>query len=957
MVRNATSTASRAPKRTARGGVAKARARTGGGKAAKTVADSLFWQGPLDPSNYARPWFKRSGLAAKVGEALASARIPAGGESKVLVPLSRRLLAEGREAIKARFLKDNDGPLYVGSYALLMDSLVSNLFKRVLGGDAARLALVATGGYGRGGLAPHSDIDLLFLTTVQPGKATTRKIETLLYILWDSGLEVSQAIRSMRQQLRAVDEDITIRTALLEARFLAGDRAMFDELMERFDNEVVADSGGEFIALKLKERDARHARNGDHRYMVEPNIKEGKGGLRDLHTLYWIARYAYRVGSIDEMIERGVLSVREAREFSNAERFLVTVRCHLHLRANREDDRLTFDAQMDIAPALGFRKGKGSSAVERFMRRYYLAAKAVGNLTRIFCAAFAADFNPATREDMPQLPANLVPEPFSIGAGRLHLPPAFHFRDRPELMMGMFEIAQETGLDIHPDALRKLHASLGLVDDAYRRNRGANASFLAILASRRSPERVLRLMNESGFIGKFMPDFGRIVALMQFDMYHSFTVDEHTIHAVGILNSIEEGRLAEIAPVATAAAREINQRRELYVAMLLHDIAKGRGGDHSALGEKVARQVCPRLGLERESTETVAWLVRNHLLMSETAFRYDLNDPSTIDGFAEAVQSPERLNLLLILTVADIRAVGPNVWNDWKAALMRTLYARTMAVLRGEDPAGELRQIETQAKSRLREALARRWSAKRADEHIELFYDSYWTGFDHETHLRHAAMFKEHAKRGSPISVSLTPDRRRNATELVVITVDDAGLFSRIAGGVAALGASIVDARIITRKDGLTLDSLWLQDRDRKAITAPAELGTLRKGLEQALSGLLDIQAATDRRARQTPSRIRRITAPTRVLASNAASKTHTVLEINGKDAPGLLYKLTGRMAELGLQIQMASVSTYGNRVVDVFYVKDAFGLKIENEERLERIRRELAEVLEESDPAGVAAA
>lgn len=915
------------------------------------------WLQSLKPSQYAKSWFDETGFAHKAEAAIASTRLKKGEEKERLLPVARALLAEGREAIKARFSEDNDGAIYVGGYALIMDSIVSSLFRRIASDAPSGFTLMATGGYGRGELSPASDIDLMFLTAVQPDRKTTGLIETLLYILWDMGLTVGHASRSLRQQLKAVKDDLTIRTALLEARYLAGDNALFDELMGKFHDDVVSSTAAEFITSKLRERDTRHARNGNHRYVVEPNIKDGKGGLRDLHTLFWIARYAYRVESIDAMIDHGVLSKSEAREFANAQRFLWTVRCHLHLRAGREDDRLTFDAQMDIAPELGFQKRRGMNGVERFMRRYYLAAKAVGNLTRIFCAAFAADITPTTRPLLMQLFTNRAPKPFSVDNARLTLPADFRFREQPLLMMRMFEIAQESDFDIHPDTLRKLHSSLRLVDAAFREDPEVNASFLNILSSRRSPERVLRLMNESGFIGKFMPDFGRIVAMMQFDMYHSYTVDEHTIHAFGILNGIETGGLAEIAPVATAAIKEINLRRELYVAMLLHDIAKGRGGDHSILGAEVARQVCPRFGLSDDATETIAWLVRYHLLMSETAFRYDLNDPSTIMNFAKEVQSPERLNLLLVLTVADIRAVGPNVWNGWKAALMRTLYTRTMAVLRGENADDEIRHIEAEAKLRLHKALEDTWSEEEIYDHVGMFYSSYWTGFELESHRRHAAMFRDHMKKDSLLSISLTPDLHRNATEIVIITADDAGLFSRIAGGVASLGANIVDARITTRKDGLALDAFWVQNQDRQAITDPARLDALRDRLEQALTGMLDITEATDRRRSQTPSRIRQIAAPARVLVSNQASTNHTVIEINGKDGPGLLHKLTSKMVELGLQIQMASVSTYGDRVVDVFYVKDGFGLKITSETRLDKIRQELLRVLQESDPANEVAA
>jgi len=917
------------------------------------------WLKALDPSDYAAPWFDATGFARQVEETIAG--IPETPESKTFRPVMlaalKELLALGRGRIKDAFLDANDGALYVGGNALIHDALIRALFAKLMQGEKGELALVATGGYGRGELAPASDIDLLFITPRQADKEITGQIETILYILWDMGLTVGHATRSLRQAIKAAKEDITIRTALLEARFLSGNREVFDTLMQRFDQDIVTGSAVDFISRKLEERDLRHARIGNRRYVVEPNIKDGKGGLRDLHTLFWIARYVYKVDSIELMIARKVLSRNEMRVFSYALRFLWAVRCHLHLRAGREDDRLTFDAQLDIAPLLGFADRPGLSGVERFMRRYYLAAKSVGNLTRIFCAAFAADFDTGQRNFLLRFRPRQAPKPFEVDRGRVTLPASQSFRDEPLLLLRMFETAQMSGLDIHPDALRRLHGNLGLVDADFRKNAEANAMFLRILTSRESPERVLRLMNESGFIGKFIPDFGRIVAMMQFDMYHSYTVDEHTIYAMGILSGIEHGELADIAPVATAAIKEVTLRNELYVALLLHDIAKGRGGDHSILGAEVARHVCPRLGLTEEETETVAWLVRYHLLMSETAFRYDLNDPMTIANFAAEVQSPERLNLLLVLTVADIRAVGPNVWNDWKAALMRDLYSRTMAHLRGENPDDTLRYLEGQARTILAEQLASSWSEDEISRHLSMFYTAYWTSFDAESHVRHADMCRAHLEDNRLLTIVMTPDLKRNATEVVIITPDDAGLFSRIAGGLAATGANIVDARITTRKDGLTLDVFWIQDQDKKAITEPREQQMIKEGLEKALTGMLDINAATDRRRRQTPARIRRISAPARVLLNNNASKTHTVIEINGKDAPGLLYMVTRKIAEMGLQIQTASVSTYGDRVVDVFYVKDGFGLKITSETRLKAIQRALLEVLKTSDPANQVAA
>ena len=938
-----------------------------------TTTEHQPWMLALDPSRYASDWFHAHGFADHITQAFSGIKNKKPDLlQKALTEQAKETLQSAREVIKTQFLEHNDGALYVGAHALIMDHVIQSIFEKVTTTlprekSSPILTLMATGGYGRGELSPKSDIDLLFLTSVQVDKSVSAMIETMLYVLWDLGLTVGHATRSFRQQMKSAQEDITIRTAFLEARFLAGDQEQADQIQTRFKNDIVKGSAVEFLNAKLEEREQRLGRNGIQRYMVEPNIKDGKGGLRDLHTLFWIARYVYQASSMVDLIGRGLLTKGELREFVYAQRFLWSVRIHLHLRANREDDRLTFDAQMDIAPLLGFHNRAGMKAVERFMRRYHLAAKTVGNITRIFWAAIADEFVTKPRSIMERLLPSRVPKPFILKSGRLHLPDDFKLRYDLEIIIDMFLIAQQKGLDIHPRLLRRLHRNLYLVDIDFRENPIYNAKFIDILASKDNPERVLRLMNESGFLGKFLPDFGRIVAMMQFDMYHSYTVDEHTVFAMGILNGIETGRLAEIAPVATAAFKEVTLRRELYVALLLHDIAKGRGGDHSILGEEVARKVCPRLGLTEEETETVAWLVRYHLLMSETAFRYDLNDPTTIEQFATEVQSPERLNLLLILTVADIRAVGPNVWNGWKAQLMRDLYARTMAVLRGDSADNTLNQLAGHAKGQLFEMLSSdqqssaeqssSWTEDDINHHLNIFYPSYWTSFDQDSYPRHAELCRQHEQSGELLTVGMTPDPKRNATELVIITADDAGLFSRITGGVAALGAYIVDARITTRKDGLTLDVLWIQDQDRQAITEKADLEKMRTGLKKALTGMLDLDDATDRRNRQTPSRIRRISAPARVLVNNNASNTHTIIEINGKDAPGLLYKVTRKMADLGLQIQTASVSTYGDRVVDVFYVKDGFGLKITSEQRMERIQKELLTVLEQSDPANQVAA
>jgi len=869
-----------------------------------------------------------------------------------LLSAAKALHKDMKDIIAAGFEADRDGAVYVGRHSVGMDQILGALLTRLSAyHHGAGLALVAVGGYGRGELAPLSDIDLLVLTAGERDSKADVIVEQLLYLLWDLGLKVGHAKRTVTDTIRASREDHTILTGLLEMRFISGDVSLYKKLETAFRREVARLKPAEFVEAKLAERDARHQKHGATRYVVEPNIKEGKGGLRDLHTLFWIAKFAYRADSIVDIVEKGILRETEARRFAAAQRFLWTVRCHLHLLAGRPEERLDFDAQMAIAPRMGFAARGSMRDVERFMKRYYLAARDVGNLTRIICAAMETDF----RKRRFALAEDFRPGqhfgPFTIRAGRINLDQALMFRDEPLRMLSIFKLALEQNADVHPQALQRITRGLPALGNATRHDPAAAAEFLAILTARRNPERILRLMNESGVLGRFLPDFGKIVAMMQFDMYHSYTVDEHTIKVIGVLHQIETGALAETAPVATRVMPEIESRLVLYVSALLHDIAKGRDGDHSELGAELALELCPRLGLSQEETETVSWLVRHHLLMSKTAFRYDLNDPKTIDDFAAIVQSPERLKLLLVLTVADIRGVGPTIWNGWKAALMRDLYYQTDAVLRGADAAVIAAGNAEEAKQAARERLPD-WTDEAFETYAGMLPRAYWNSFDTESHLRHAEPGRTFRAMDVPLLADFRQVADRKVTELTLLTVDDAGLFSRVAGAVAGLGINIAGARITTCADGTILDVFQLQTGDNELVADRRVLDRLRTSIEKAVTGTLRPQAALRDRWQSLPERVRHLPVPSRVILSNRISSTHTVIEVNGRDFPGLLHRLTHTLADLGLQIQTATVSTYGERVVDVFYVKDLFGLQIHNEARLDTIRDRLLAAFDQVDEA-----
>ena len=565
-----------------------------------------------------------------------------------LLEVLKRALAEGRVEIRRRFeaeARAEDAGLRVGrETCFLMDQLIRTLYDYTtqqvfpLANPSAgeHLALVAVGGYGRGELAPCSDIDLLFLLPYKLTPHGEQVVEFMLYRLWDLGLKVGHATRSVDECIRQAKADMTIRTGLLESRFLWGDTKLFQELKRRFRREVATGNGLDFVEAKLAERDQRHKRTGNSRYTLEPNIKEGKGGLRDLHTLYWIAKYLYQVDEVAALVDRGVLSAAEVATFEKAAAFLWTVRCHLHYLAGRAEERLTFDLPARAGAAHRLyrpcRDPRRRAADEALFPDRQERRRSDPHLLRRHRGGPSAPAFPQAAE--PRLPRHRPAPARDRGLRRRGrtastCPVPELFTSQPVNILRLFEVAQRRDLDIHPTALRLVTRHLKLVKQL-RSDPEANRLFLAMLTSPKGPEVTLRRLNEAGVFGRFIPDFGRVVAQMQYDMYHHYTVDEHTIFAIGMLHKIEQGELTEEAPIASTVVHEVLSRRVLYLAVLLHDIAKGRGGDHSELGADVALRLCPRLGLSEEETEQVAWLVRYHLLMSNTAFKRDLDDPQTI---------------------------------------------------------------------------------------------------------------------------------------------------------------------------------------------------------------------------------------------------------------------------------------------------------------------------------------
>jgi [protein-PII] uridylyltransferase len=896
-------------------------------------------------------------------EASELARAHRGKDSALRVALverMRHLVEDAREAARRQLEEDGDGRACAAGLSHFQDALIklaydfttTHVYPSENPSAAERMAIVAQGGYGRGLLAPGSDIDLLFLLPYKQTAWGESVAEYMLYLLWDLGFKVGHATRNIDQCVRLSHSDMTIRTALLDARLILGDEALYADFQNRFRKEVLEGNARPFIEAKLAEQNARHARAGASRYLVEPNVKDGKGGLRDLHTLHWLAKHLYPDKAEAEFVEAGVFTAHEYRSFRRCESFLWAVRCQLHFLTERPEERLGFDVQQQMADRLGYRGHAGLSAVERFMRHYFLVAKEVGELTGIVCSALEMK----QLKSLPIVDTLLAPfswrrraklrrtSDFRIENGRISTVHKDAFAKDPVNFIRLFAFADEHQASFSPEVLRQIRSNFRLIDDNLRDNPTANRLFMRLLTDARDPEGVLRKMNEAGVLGRFIPDFGRVVSMMQFNMYHHFTVDEHLIRTIGFLSGIERGRFTTQHPVSSEIIRTIDNRRALYVAAFLHDIAKGRDEDHSPAGARIARELGPRFGLTPSETETAAWLVEHHLAMSLFAQSRDLNDPKTLRDFAALVQSRERLKLLMVLTVADIRAVGPGVWTGWKGQLLRTLYFETEPLLGGGHTTLTRSERVSRAQNALRERLTN-WPKDELERFIERHYPAYWLRTDLDVIAEHAKLIRDAEAQGKPIVTHIATDAFRGVTEVTLLAPNHPRLLAMAAGACTGAGANIVDAQISTTRDGMALDTIHLEREFEHAEDEERRAKKIAVTIERLLRGdarLADVVM----HKRKPKAKLSAFTVEPQVVIDNTLSDALTVIEINGLDRPGLLYDVTREISDLNLDIASAHIATFGEKAVDVFYVTDLTGKKITSKTREGAIRERLLKAL-----------
>ena len=822
-----------------------------------------------------------------------------------------------------------------------------------LGGARNGCALVAIGGYGRAELAPLSDLDLLFLHTGRRSEQMRKLVERVLRLLWDAGLSVGHSFRTVRESVAAARVDTHFQTALLHPRLLAGNGALMDCLLHSLERER-RQRTEEFLLVLRRERDARHAKFGASVCLQEPNIKESAGGLRDLHTALWAAHASYGCRTLDELRARELISEAEHRSAVRAYDLLWRVRHASHLLTGRKTDRIALDMQPALAEEFGYHSTPHLLASEKFMRDYYRRALSLHVFSESLFAR--ASEKPQSRLRLFRRPrAERLAEPFEIGDGRLLMSGsgnAQFLKRNPLLVFDAFALAQAAHVPFGNSLQEAVRRSLAFVNRDFRASTDAARAFLKILRRRGRVGFALRQMHEVGFLGRYLPEFGRISLLIQHDLYHHYTIDEHTLRAVEALDDLYNRRARQKSANLRAAFDQIEDPALVYLSVLLHDIGKGGGRGHILRGMKIAGRVCQRLHLEAHESALIELMVEHHVTMAHLALRRDLNEPQVAEDFAARIGSLDGLNMLLLLTYADLNGVGPGVWSDWKGALLWELYRRARTHLTSEDALPPEAQEETAWYSeRVVASLAGEIPPSEVERHLALLPERYTRVNSPEgaaAHLRLIAQLD-----GDALQCRWRP-HGSDSTELTVCTRDRHALFADLAGTLASCGLEILSAEVNTREDGIAIDVFMLCQAPARSAVEVHKYAAIEGALRSAVTGASDVVALVERWRKQSAPRRHRAHLQTRrrelprVFCDNDASPVATVIEIHAADEPGLAYKIANALAALRLDIVCAKITTEKSDALDVFYVTDAEGMKL-SEEAMRAIETCLAKRLSAS--------
>lgn len=866
-----------------------------------------------------------------------------------LTGLTRSYVQKARAALLAQHRAGAGGLEVVTAFSTAMDHLIRHLFA-VISKDFLRrypsaqphCAIVAQGGYGRAELNPYSDIDLLFLYSWKISPFVESLTERLLYTLWDAGLQVGHAIRSVGESIRLAGTDMKVRTALLDSRYLCGDPVIYSDFEKAVDQRLTRRWVGAFIKEKLAESRARHAGYGGSVYLLEPDLKEGEGGLRDIHTARWIGRVKLRLKDLDALATSAVVTAADVERLKTSQDFLLRVRNELHFSTGRHQDQLTFEEQEKVSEALGF-QGEGSlKAVEVFMCTYYRHAAEISRLTELVLHRLADSDRPFF--SITSGTGRTLRRGVKISKEHLTIADAAVLKGDPGNLIRVFGEMQRHGCSLNHETRELLREHLDLIDDAFRRSAPANAAFFEILKWKERVYETLLEMHRSGVLGAFIPEFGRLLCMVLHDAYHIYTVDQHSLRLIQEIERLKAGEFKDSLPLLTQLAREAEKIELLYLGLMFHDIGKGFGGGHSERGAGMVPEIGKRMGLNVDDCALVEFLVRYHLLMTHTAFRRDLEDEKTIYDFAETMGSVNNLKMLYLLTYADVRGVGPDVWNPWKASLLGELYIKALHVLedmeKGEFQRQDVRAALARIQARVALELSSRYAAPEVQRFIEIMPDRYFLSVAEDEIPAHFALMQQFTGAGAAISVEHFPEK--DCSTVAICTADRPGLFASIAGAMAAMNLDILNARIFTASDGRILDVFRVSHGGRSEITmAEGRWGRFRATLEAVLEGRVNVERLVEK-SHSTILQKRVPKVPTVIQVDNEASGLYTVVEVFTADRIGVLFKITHALHQLGLSIHVAKISTNVDQVADVFFVTDEHGRKVEDSGRIEEIRRTL---------------
>lgn len=866
---------------------------------------------------------------------------------------AKEYLARVRAVLSERHEAGASGGEVVEAYTRAVDHLITVLYATAAEQYRSRsaqldqrLAVVAQGGYGRGELNPCSDIDLLFLypRRLEPFGETVG--EKILYALWDTGLIVGYAFRNLREGVQLAGSDLKVRTASLDVRFLCGDRLLYDEFVALIDRSVLSRGATKFFKEKIAEQEDRHRRYGDSVYILEPQLKEGEGGLRDLHTAMWLARVKFKTNNLKRLVQKGVLTEREVHEVETARDFLWRVRNAMHFISGQHQDQLTFEYQEKIAADLGFVDSARVKGVEQFMRTYYLHAATVDR--------FAAEMIERCQEQPHPYRAlrQLVGREIRPGVRITHR--FLGVRDEgvlaaePANMLALFRDAQRHGVRLSNGTKRLLRSRLDLIDGEFRRSAVAAGIFLDILRWKSDVYETLVEMHKLGVLGAYIPEFGRLLCMVLHDLYHIYTVDEHSLRGVRELERLRDGAYKAEAPLLTQVVRDADAIEIVFLGIMFHDIGKGLGGGHSDKGAAMVRRIAKRLHLNADHARQLEFIVRHHLLMAHLAQRRDIHDQRLVIDFAKRIGTLETLKFLYLLTFADLKAVGPKVWNSWKDMLIGELYLQAADVFEKGEFVEEAREERLE---RIRRRVARQLEAAGVQHDtlarfLREMPDRYFLTTPEEVIPQHYALLNRLDTDPQVTAVRHYPERE--FSEVTVATADRPGLFAMITGVLRGNGMDILGASIFTSRDGRALDVFRVAHREGEDVAQDEDRWVrVEVTLGRVLSGALEVEqiiAAAEPPAFMTRKLVPRV--ETEVRIDNAVSEQFTVLDVYTQDRLGVLYTIADLLYHLGLSIHLAKITTNVDQVLDVFYVTDECGRKIEDGERLEEVRAVIVERL-----------